>query len=302
MHPRILLTSILILGSTQAGARSWVSLKGGASADFRKAAISAGSHAGSDQEWGLQGSFTQSQSSLVNSNGLLVARELGLGGGYYPLDQFWDLSLDLSGGNDSSDTRFGGGSATLGLNAKFDSVKTLLSLNGGAEHFLFAPEESLRQDSGGLGLSFNGDFFSIGASTEVYRYNREIVGPGQSGSSSSTIGQPGGLFGLLPPTGSSTVATPGGPGQQDPFLPGFPTRDWSARLGVNLGSGAEIGGNYSQTELLGSGTWVKVAGGYWRQELNSDLVLRLGGDKAVEGGSDGPYFSGAFTWSFGSYL
>ena len=290
-------------GRVQAG--GWLSLEGGRAEDYRLGGLSGGGNFGEGEAWSWQAAVLQSLAVLADDGRQLQTSELDAGLGY-DLGEHWDIELDGRGGRDSTDMRFGGGSAGLGAHAGSGSLRAALTLLGGSTHYSFTPEETLRQNKGAAELSLRvAPALTLGASAGAYNYNRDLYRPGGSTTSSSSVvnSGPGGIFGFLGQGSTVTTMTtttsssPGEP-QLDPLLSGFPSREWTARLGLEASPETRFGAHYTQIEIIETGAWDKLVGAFWRQEWGGMLSSKASWSKAVEGGSDSPYFSLVLAWDF----
>lgn len=291
---RLLLLSFLALASG-AQARPWISLEGGRSEDYRLVELAGGGAVDEADTLSLDASLSQAMILPADGSSAIHVGELGLGVNYAP-SEHWDLGLNGDVGRDSTGMRTAGGDLSLGLHAGEDPVRVNLRGHGGAMHYLLDSDLSLRQNRGGISLWLDLlDQFGLGASAGVYAYDRDlrVQDPGTPG---TPVAQQPGFLGLVPP--SQVGGAPGSSGstQNDPLVVGFPARDWSVGVSVDLGHGALLSGDYMQSELLGDGVWNKVASASWRQELNDLLDARLYWSKSVEGGAHSPYFSLTLTW------
>ena len=297
MPLRLLFLTLFALAS-QASARSWINVEGGRAEDYRRISLEGGGPLDADEVWTLQGSLAQAISFAPGDDVGIRISELGAGLSFEPSES-WDLKVDARASRDSTDLRYGGGELSLGTHTDLDPATVSLHLHGGPMHYALGTEESLRQNKGGAGLWVDvWDWLGLGLSGQAYSYDRDLTveEPGSPGTPGTTI--PGGLFGLAPSTTINSVPGRAGGAVTDPLLPGFPIHDWSMGLSLDFGHGAKLVSDYTQSELLGSGIWAKVVSANFRQELNENLDLKLGWNKAVEGGSDSPYLSLGLTWYF----
>jgi hypothetical protein len=295
----------LFLGlAAHSSASDWAGVDAGYSDDYRRAAISGSGDLAPG--WVLQGADIESSAQLAGQTDWTRASQGLLGLGYRPLD-FLNMGLNGTFGGDSTGARFGGGSAELGGQLDEDGTTTGLTVHGGTLHYLFSPDQSLRQNSAGALLSFKlGDWLGLNAGADTYGYNRDLA---ENTSTSKTTSDtllnglsllPGGLPGssMQSPLASMAGGSTAPEALTDPLLPGFPDRDGVLSLTVDPGLGAELALVYSPTHIVETDAWDQMVGASWRQNLGGDWSAKAAWTKALAHGDGSPYFNLALVWAF----
>jgi hypothetical protein len=302
-----LLAGLLSAAATQTFANGWTTGEAGYAPDYHRVAASAGATLDPDNDLLLQAEMGNGVGRNNSPAQETMATDYNLGLGYFP-DAFWDVSLDGNLAYDSLRQRSSGGDLAMGLHQDMGWVKPSLTVDGGLNSYRLNAAGTEQDFTGvkdglALGLGVN-DYVSFNASGTFYQYDatpyNNINGTVTTLNPSDSGGFQPFLRPYYPAPGGSEVGQQGG-SVRNPLLFGFPKRDWSTGMTVTLPmTGSTLTANYSQVEDYLSDAWVKSVGAAVRQELGADksFAVKLGWCKAVESGSDQPFFSGGLTYYF----